>query len=282
MKKFKSISSANRYLHKKKYSGATIGFVPTMGALHEGHLSLIRKSRRENSLTVVSIYVNPTQFSPGEDFRRYPRPIKKDNLLLQLENPDIIIYPSDKEMYPDGFQTSVEVKGLDKGLCGTSRPKHFQGVATVVTKLLNIVTPDRLYLGQKDAQQAVIIQQMIHDLNFPVQVKILPTIREADGLAMSSRNQYLTQTQRLEATELYRALTSAKKSIMSGERNRTNICKNIKKYIENRISGSIEYIACVDAQTLKPLPIIQGKALLALAVRFGNTRLIDNIIVLTE
>jgi pantoate--beta-alanine ligase len=250
-----------------------------MGALHEGHATLLKHSKKENDLTVLSIFVNPLQFGPKEDFRAYPRTKRQDVLLAKKLNVDIIFYPSVKEMYPTRFLTSVNLKNITKNLCGRFRPGHFEGVATVVAKLLNIVIPDTLYLGQKDAQQCVVIQQMVRDLNFPVMVKIVPTVRETSGLALSSRNQYLTASQRQQAAALYQSLRLAKKRIQQGTRKASAIIKLIKSYITQRTSGKIQYIECVDAETLQPLKTLQGKILIALAVWFGKARLIDNITV---
>lgn len=269
--KLKSLLRAARAQDK------TVGFVPTMGAFHDGHLSLMRVCRRENDLVVVSIFVNPIQFGPKEDFRRYPRQEKKDVFLAKKENVDIIFCPSIKNMYPDGYLTSVEVADVSNRLCGRSRPGHFRGVATVVAKLLNIVEPDRLYLGEKDAQQGVVIQRMIEDLNVPVSVRILKTVRETDGLAMSSRNQYLTAVQRREAAVLYRALKSAADQIRHGERRAQRIRQTIRRMILRESSARIDYVACVDGNSLRPVDLLQGRVLVALAVWFGNTRLIDNI-----
>ncbi len=275
IRKIKTIQSLIKELRQQKKK---IGFVPTMGALHEGHLSLIRRCRRENDIVVLSIYVNPTQFAPGEDFDRYPRQEKKDKLLSRKEKVDIIFYPTDKEMYPDGYLTYVEVKKITECLCGLSRPGHFKGVTTVVAKLLNIVLPDVLYLGQKDAQQAVVLSQMVRDLNFPVKVRICPTVRESDGLAMSSRNSYLNPVQRQEAVALYASLRYAKQKVERGERDAGDIVRFVESYIRENTSADIDYVECVDADSLESLDVVSGRVMIALAVKFGNTRLIDNII----
>jgi len=278
MRIIKSIRSLRLSIKKIKTQNRSIGFVPTMGALHEGHLSLIRKSRRENAITIVSIFVNRKQFGPREDFSSYPRQEKNDILLAKKEKVDIIFYPSEKEMYPAGFLTSIGVDRITDILCGSSRPRHFQGMTTVVDKLINIVTPDVLYLGQKDAQQAVVLKRMVIDLNVPISVKVCPTVREADGLAMSSRNHYLTLCQREEATILYQSLKRAKKKVLTGERSATTIINFIRKQIKKHSSCAIDYIACVDADSLIPLKHVKGKVMIALAVNFGRTRLIDNMI----
>jgi pantoate--beta-alanine ligase len=278
MRVIKNIASLRLAVKNAKAQKRNIGFIPTMGALHEGHCSLIRKCRRENDLTVVSIFVNPKQFGPKEDFAAYPRPEKKDNLLAKKEKVDIIFHPSEKEMYPTGFLTCIQVDKLADTLCGASRPGHFRGVVTVVAKLLNIVAPDVLYLGQKDAQQVVVIKQMIADLNFPVAVQICPIVREGDGLAVSSRNSYLTPRQRQEAPVLFASLKRAKITVLEGAYDAKRIIRLLRIDIEEHSSGTVDYIACVDADTLVPLSRVKGKVMIALAVRFGQTRLIDNVI----
>jgi pantoate--beta-alanine ligase len=260
--------------------GKTIGFVPTMGALHEGHISLIRRAKQENDVTIVSIFVNPIQFGPSEDFKRYPRDIEGDTEKLQREKVDVVFMPEVSSMYPEKFLTLVEVKEISERLCGAFRPGHFRGVATVVTKLLNIVKPIRVYFGQKDFQQGVIIKQLVKDLNIDVDVVICPTIREQDGLAMSSRNVYLDIEQRKAATVLYRCLKEAsdliKSGIMDGE--------YIKGFMEERILrepeiSSIEYAGVYDPETMVEVSEIKGNILLAVALRIGSTRLIDNVLV---
>ena len=273
----KSIKKIRSLLATAKSKNKTIGFVPTMGALHEGHAALIRKCRRENDIVILSIFVNPKQFAPHEDFTAYPREEKKDKLLARNENVDIIFYPSAEEMYPDGYLTTIEVGRISDTLCGRSRPGHFNGVVTVVNKLLNIVSPDILYLGQKDAQQVAIIKKMITDLNIPVNIKTCPTVREKNGLALSSRNQYLTKQQKKEAPILYQSLQQARQKILKGNTNPKKIIYNMNSKIKNFCSGKIDYIACVDAHSLEPLKKIHGHVLIALAVWFGKARLIDNI-----
>ena len=206
MQIIRSPQEMHRALKRLKQKGKTVGFVPTMGALHEGHASLLRRARKDHDICVLSIFVNPKQFGPKEDFKKYPRPAKEDMALAKKEKVDIIFYPSAKEMYPPDFLTAVEVEGLSDVLCGQFRPGHFRGVTTVVAKLLNIVSPDEMYLGQKDAQQAVIIKRMVANLNFATTISVCPTIREADGLALSSRNKFLTSAQRSEAANIYRSL----------------------------------------------------------------------------
>ena len=279
MQTITNLNALRKTIKPLKLKGRIIGFVPTMGALHEGHCSLMRKARRECDIVVVSIFVNPKQFGPNEDFARYPRQKKKDELLAQKENVDIIWHPSADQIYKQGFLTYVETARLGNTLCGKSRPGHFKGVTTIVAKLLNEVTPSILYLGQKDGQQAIILKKMVEDLDFDVQVKICPTVRERDGLAMSSRNPFLTEQQRREAPMLYQALKEAKKNILSGERDTQTMTSNIRSFITKKTSGKIDYIACVDRETLSSLKNIVGSVMIALAVKFGNVRLIDNIIV---
>ena len=279
MKIVRTIKQLRRLIQTAKRNGKTIGFVPTMGALHKGHAVLMRRCRKANDLAVLSIFINPKQFGPKEDFKRYPRNKQKDISLAKKENIDIIFYPSVVEMYPPGFCSYIEVEHLTDVLCGKFRPGHFRGVATVVGKLLNLVTPDTLYLGQKDAQQCAVIKQMIRDLNLNINANIVPTVRETDGLAMSSRNTYLTDQQRREAPILYQALQLAQQRIRRGEHRTQTICAIIRRLIQNKTSGTIQYIDCVDAQTLTPLRKLHGSVLIALAVWFGKTRLIDNVTV---
>ncbi|HBR15456.1 MAG TPA: pantoate--beta-alanine ligase [Candidatus Omnitrophica bacterium] len=279
MRVIRSIHSLRQVINKAKRQNKKIGFVPTMGALHDGHRSLLKKCRRENNLVVLSIFVNPQQFAPHEDYAQYPRDKKKDELLAKKENVDIIFYPSEEIMYPKGYLSYVTVESISDLLCGKSRPGHFKGVATIVAKLLNCVSPDILYLGQKDAQQAYILKKMIADLNFPVKVKICPIIRENDGLAMSSRNRYLTQQERKEAPILFQSLQEAKRKILAGERNLITISRLMESNIKRYSHGKLDYIECVDPGTLAPLAQIQKKFMIALAVKLGKTRLIDNIII---
>jgi len=259
--------------------GRAVGFVPTMGALHLGHLSLIRRCRRDNDITVVSIFVNPAQFGPKEDLKKYPRPMKKDVLLCRQAGVDFIFYPRPAAMYPPEFKTYVYVEGLSGLLCGASRPGHFRGVATVVAKLFNIVNPDRAYFGQKDAQQAAVIRRMVSDLNFPVQVTVMPTVREKGGLALSSRNAYLSRQERQDALALSASLRLAKKMAGSGVRDAAKIISAMRRLIQSKGSSRIDYAAIVDPLSLQGLKRITEKCLVVLAVRIGTTRLIDNIII---
>lgn len=279
MKTAQSLKVMRGLIQQARWKRKTIGFVPTMGYLHEGHASLLRQCKKENDLSVLSIFVNPKQFAPNEDFEKYPRDFKKDELLAKKEKVDIIFYPSAEEMYPSGYQTYVEVEELSCVLCGRSRPGHFKGITTVVAKLLNIISPDVMYLGQKDAQQVVILKKVVEDLNFSVKVRIHPTAREPNGLAMSSRNSYLTPKQRNEASILFQALNSAKNKILKGEHDPQKIIQVISDMISQNSSGRIDYIECVNAENLRPLEILSGNILMALAVWFGRARLIDNLTV---
>ncbi|MCM8795245.1 MAG: pantoate--beta-alanine ligase [Candidatus Omnitrophica bacterium] len=260
-----------------KDKGKTIGFVPTMGALHQGHLSLIRRARQDTDVVVVSIFVNPTQFGPQEDFQRYPRPFRKDISLCRSLGVDYIFHPLASWMYPEGFKTYVLVEDLSEVLCGRFRPGHFRGVTTVVAKLFNIVRPDIAYFGQKDAQQAIIIKRMVCDLNFPLKIKVMPIIREEDGLALSSRNIYLSPQERNDACVLSEALRLAQGLVKSGIKDTKKIICHMRALIKKKKSAKIDYIAIVDPKTLKPVKKISGRCLLALAVWIGKTRLIDNL-----
>lgn len=266
-----------RLSNRLKKQGKQIGLVPTMGYLHEGHISLVRRSVKESDFTVASIFVNPIQFGPKEDFKKYPRDLKRDAAMLKEAGVDAFFYPTAKEMYPDPYYTYVDVECLGKTLCGRTRPGHFKGVATVVTKLFNIVKPDIAYFGQKDAQQALIIGKMAKDLNMGLKVRTMPTIRENDGLAMSSRNAYLGASERKEAVILYKSLLAAKRMITKGERSAKKIINDMKALIKQKKAAVIDYVEIVDAATLKPVKKISGDCLIALAVRIGNTRLIDNL-----
>jgi len=258
----------------------TIGFVPTMGALHDGHLSLVKMSREENNVTAVSIFVNPIQFGPSEDFTKYPRPIEADIERLREEAVDILFLPDDALMYPAGFSTEIEVKGLSERMCGHFRPGHFKGVATIVAKLFSVVRPTRAYFGQKDFQQTVIIRKMAKDLNLDVEVVVCPTIREQDGLALSSRNAYLDREQRSAAIVLYHCLSEAADAIRSGIRSGGKIRQTMESRLakETQITG-IDYVSIYHPDTLEEMEDLQGEVLIAGAVRMSATRLIDNILV---
>ena len=281
MKVIRSIKAMRRFVAEAKGGGKSVGLVPTMGFFHEGHLSLMRKARKECGSVVVSIFVNPAQFTAGEDLESYPRDFGRDRKLAEVEGVDAIFYPSTGQMYGEGFSTYVVEKRLSNSLCGVSRPGHFRGVATVVLKLFNIVQPDRAYFGQKDAQQALIIKRMVRDLDVPVRVRVrvLPIVREKDGLAMSSRNKYLGPDERKDALALRGSLVMAKNMVDSGEKSCYKILRKMVKKIEAAGGSRIDYISIVDAETLVEAKRAEGRLIIALAVYFGKARLIDNIVV---
>jgi pantoate--beta-alanine ligase len=260
---------------RKKMAGS-VGFVPTMGYLHEGHISLVKRAKEENLSVVVSIFVNPTQFGPKEDFKHYPRNAKRDLAMLEPLT-DIVFMPSDAEMYSEKYDTWVEVKDITERLEGAVRPGHFRGVTTVVNKLFNIVEPTRSYFGQKDAQQVTVIKKMVDDLNMNTEVVACPTVREKDGLAMSSRNTYLNPEQRRSAAVLYRALVLALALFQQGETDSGVMRREMAELIEKEPLANIDYISVADAGTLKEIHRIKLPALVSMAVKFGKTRLIDNI-----
>lgn len=259
--------------------GRRIGFVPTMGYLHVGHLSLIRIAKQRSDIVVVSIFVNPTQFGPKEDFKRYPRDLTRDKKLAAGAGCDVLFVPRTQDMYPQGYATYVTVEGLSKGLCGRSRPTHFRGVTTVVAKLFHIVKPHLAVFGQKDAQQAVILQRMAEDLNFDTRILVAPIVREKDGLAMSSRNVYLSTGERKQALVLSRALGKAKQMVSKGERKASVIKNTVIQLIRGAEDGVIDYVEVVHPETLEDLTLLEDRALVALAVKFGSTRLIDNTLI---
>jgi pantoate--beta-alanine ligase len=257
--------------------GQTIGFVPTMGALHAGHAALVKAARAGTGFVVVSIFVNPTQFGPNEDFAKYPRTLDADRVLCEEAGADLVFAPSVGEMYPVRSVTFVEVTELDLELCGPRRPGHFRGVCTVVSKLFLIVQPDAAFFGQKDAQQARIIRQMVRDLNFPVEVRVEPTVREADGLAMSSRNRYLAAGDRFAAAGIYRALTATKARVAAGEIDVARLESALAADLQAIPGVRLDYARVLDAESLTPLPRLDRPALAAVALYLGTTRLIDNI-----
>ncbi len=256
----------------------SVGFVPTMGFLHEGHLELVRRAKKENQVAVVSIFVNPTQFAPNEDFKAYPRDIDRDLSLLQKVQTDVVFIPRDMDMYPQGYDAWVEVGGITQEMEGRSRPTHFRGVTTVCNKLFNIVEPDKAYFGQKDAQQALVIQKMVADLNMNLEIVVAPTVREKDGLAMSSRNTYLTKEERASAPVLYKSLMLAKEMYGKGERDAAKIREAMTRLISTVPAANIDYISIADIATLKEVTTITGKVLVSMAVKLGKPRLIDNIV----
>ena len=274
----KRIHEMKRYSSSVHSENKSIGFVPTMGFLHEGHLSLIRRSVQDNDATVVSIFVNPTQFGPNEDFASYPRDLERDLTLLENEKVDCVFTPDIEEMYPRDFSTYVCEERLSQHLCGASRPGHFRGVCTVVTKLFNIIRPDRAYFGQKDAQQFRVLRRMVRDLNMDVELIEMPIVRESDGLAMSSRNMYLNEKQRKQAAFLYRSLKIAQELYLSGERDAQLLKGKVLDFLKQFSEIKIDYVAVVDEKTLEPVQKIEQPALLAVAAWVGSARLIDNVI----
>ena len=278
MKIVKTIAEMRSVISRLKKNGRAIALVPTMGYFHEGHLSLIREARKECGVLVVSIFVNRTQFGTGEDYEHYPRDLKRDADLAEMEKVDFIFAPDTEEMYPSGYAAFVEVEGLSKIMCGKTRPIHFRGVVTIVMKLFNLIQPDMAYFGQKDAQQAVIIRKMVSDLNMNVKIRVLPIVRERDGLAMSSRNKYLNDEERKSALILYRALLKAKEEIAEGKRNAGEIRETMTKMLETEKLARLDYITIVDPESLHEITGIDKPVLIAIAVWFGKTRLIDNII----
>ncbi len=279
MKIITSIRAMKSAAERLKSAGRSIGFVPTMGYLHRGHLSLVRASKRANDATVVSVFVNPTQFGPREDLESYPRDLRRDARLLRAEGVDILFHPRAEKMYPPGYGTYVEVPSLSKRMCGLSRPTHFRGVCTVVLKLFHIVKPDRAYFGQKDAQQAVIIRRMARDLDCDVRVVVRPIVREPDGLALSSRNVYLSPPERRAALVLTRTLNEAKMRIERGERRASAVLSLIRRRISEEPLARLDYAVIADPESLDPVGLIKGRVLIALAVFIGRTRLIDNLTV---
>ena len=282
MEVFENIPAMKQFVRMKKAEGKTIGFVPTMGYLHSGHLSLIKKSTSQNDVTVISIFVNPTQFGENEDLDQYPRDFERDCRLAQEAGADAVFFPTAGMMYPEGYKTYVEVVDITKRLCGVTRPTHFKGVTTVVTKLFHIVAPDRAYFGQKDAQQLLVIRRMVKDLNMDIEIVGCPIVRETDGLAMSSRNLYLSEEERTQATVLNQSLEMAEKMIDSGEQDSNTVKKAIKEKIGTMELARIDYVELVDTESLLPAQRITGEVLIALAVYFGETRLIDNRILEVE
>lgn len=254
----------------------SIGFVPTMGYLHQGHLALVEKARQENDLVIVSIFVNPTQFGVGEDYEEYPRDLKRDTKLAEAGGVDAIFAPSADQIYNPDHETTVKIEGITENLCASSRPGFFEGICTIVSKLFNIINPDKAYFGEKDAQQVLVVKKLVVELNFAVEIRTIPIVREADGLAVSSRNQYLNDEERESATVLYRALELAKEIIRGGER-RVDIVKEKIKNLIKEETEVIDYVEIVDQNTLEDISKIEGEILIALAVYIGETRLIDNL-----
>ncbi len=280
MQEFKNVASMQEWSLEQKQNNKTIGLVPTMGYLHEGHLALVKAAKKSCDRVIVSIFVNPMQFGQGEDYEDYPRDLSHDYELLQNEQVDAVFAPLVSEMYPAGYNTSVEVGGeITSKLCGASRPGHFKGVATVVSKLFNICLPDAAFFGQKDAQQVIVIEKMVEELNFPLKIVRVPIVREEDGLAKSSRNVYLDPEKRQEALVLNDALCLARSLIENGERDTNNIKQQMTNLINSKEHADIDYIELVNDKDLSDLAVIKERVLIALAVKFGSTRLIDNLVV---
>ncbi|HGY57027.1 MAG TPA: pantoate--beta-alanine ligase [Caldithrix abyssi] len=278
MKVINDVRDMRRWTERQRLAGRRLALVPTMGYLHEGHLSLIRLARQRADVVVVSIFVNPTQFAPNEDLDRYPRDFERDEALCRQEGVDAVFYPSAQTMYPPHYKTYVITEDLSRVLCGKSRPSHFRGVTTIVAKLFNIVRPHLAVFGQKDAQQLIIIKKMTADLNFDIDIIGAPIVREADGLAMSSRNAYLNKEERQQATVLYKSLQLARREAEQGNRSAKDIKKKMTALIESAPLARIDYVELVDTQTLTAKERIEGETLAAVAVFFGKTRLIDNTV----
>jgi len=279
MKTIRTIDEMKTVVKRLKSRNKTVGLVPTMGYLHEGHLSLVKGSLNKADVTVVSVYINPTQFGPSEDFQKYPRDISRDSELLRNLGVDYLFCPENEEMYPSNYFTFVEVHNLQNKLCGKSRPNHFRGVCTVVLKLFNIVQPDFAFFGQKDAQQVIILRKMVQDLNGNVEIFALPIVREHDGLALSSRNVYLNPEQRQAALCLYKSLQEARQMIDSGERRTAPILQKMTEIIRTEPEAHIDYLAIVHSASLEPMDEISNDSLIALAVFVGGVRLIDNLLI---
>ena len=275
----RTVDEIRRLVGASRQAGQTVGFVPTLGALHDGHMSMIRQARKETDYVVVSIFLNPTQFGPNEDLNKYPKREQQDLDLCREAGIDAVFLPSVEQMYRGGYRTVVKVKGLSEKLCGAERPGHFDGVCTVVAKLFNIIGPSLAYFGQKDAQQALIIRRMVADLDLPIEVRVCPTVRETSGLAMSSRNAYLSEQQREQAGCLYKAMLKGQELIASGEQDAEKVIGAMRQVISQAGVSEIDYIEAVDAETLEKATQTSQTWLLAAAIRIGQARLIDNILV---
>ena len=275
----KTIESVRSFVKAARIAGKKTGLVPTMGAIHIGHVSLIKEALRQCDFVVVSIFVNPTQFGPGEDFEEYPRPIEEDLAICENEGVDVVFVPASGEMYKSENLTWVNVEKLTEPLCGSSRAGHFRGVTTVCAKLFNIVAADAAFFGQKDAQQTIVIKRMVADLNMPLEIVVCPTVRQADGLAVSSRNKYLSKEHAEEAPLIYESLQKCRRMVEEGSKNSEQIIAQMRKILEQGLSMKVEYVNIVDAETLKEVREIEDKVLVAMAVKLGQTRLIDNIVV---
>ncbi|RFU68471.1 pantoate--beta-alanine ligase [Peribacillus saganii] len=278
MKIITRVDEMQTQIKNEKSAGKSIGYVPTMGYLHEGHETLLHKARRENDILILSIFVNPIQFGPNEDYDSYPRDMDRDEQAARNAGADYIFYPTVQEMYQDDVSVSVLVKDRTDVLCGRNRPGHFDGVATVLTKLFHIAQPDRAYFGMKDAQQVAVVKGLVKDFNFMVEIVPVETIREEDGLAKSSRNINLLEEERSEASELYKALSSGKKAVLNGETNPESVISLVREHLENHTHGKIDYVEVYSYPELKPLSQLTGTIIIALAVRFSRARLIDNVV----
>jgi pantoate--beta-alanine ligase len=279
MKRITSPAAMQALALRLRRGGRTIGFVPTMGCLHAGHMALVARARSMADVTVVSVFVNPLQFGPREDFTRYPRPLRRDSAMCRQAGVDILFHPAASSMYAPDHSVFVEETRVSAGLCGASRPGHFRGVTTVVAKLLNVVQPDFAVFGRKDAQQVRVIEQMVRDLNMPVKIVVAPTVREPDGLAMSSRNAYLSRDERLRAPALHAALEAAGEAVKAGERDAVKLCRAVAGHVAAGTPPmAVDYVSAVDYATFEPVRRLSGTVLLAVAVRLGTTRLIDNIV----
>lgn len=278
MKVITTIAEMREFVHQVKGAGQSIALVPTMGSLHEGHLTLMRRAVQACDVVIVSIFVNPTQFGPHEDFDQYPRDLARDSKAAASVGVDVIFHPTVKEMYPAGYASFIEVEGITQKLCGVSRPGHFRGVATVVNKFFNIIQPDKAFFGQKDAQQVMVLQRMVADFNMNVVLEVVPIVREADGLALSSRNAFLSPEERQNALSLSRSLKIAEQLVASGEVDVANIRSQVMSEIQKEKLTDIEYVEIYSYPFLEEVSRIAGKGLLAVAVRLGKTRLIDNTI----
>ncbi|NQU17670.1 MAG: pantoate--beta-alanine ligase [Candidatus Saganbacteria bacterium] len=279
MKQITSLKEMSQHSRKIKDRGQSIGFVPTMGTLHEGHLSLIDAAKKKCDVVIISIFINPLQFSQSEDLKKYPRNLKKDKNTLKSFDPIILFTPSEKDLLPHNSSAVVDVEGLSKKLCGKSRPGHFRGVATIITKLFNIIRPDHVFLGEKDFQQQIIIKKLVKDLNYNIEVTSVKTLREYDGLAFSSRNTYFNERERKAAPILYKTLLRAKEAIEAGERDPRRLHYIMAQHVGREPIAKIDYVGLCDPSTLDDVKTIKGDILLAVAAHIGHTRLIDNMVV---
>lgn len=282
MKTIETVTEMVQLAKMWRQEGKRVGLVPTMGYLHQGHLSLAAAARQDCDIVVMSIFVNPTQFGPNEDYEAYPRDLSHDRALAEGAGVDYLFAPQPGDMYPNGYSTFVNVEGVTDHLCGAKRPGHFRGVATVVSKLFHIVQPEKAYFGQKDGQQVAVLRRMVADLNMPVEIIARPIVREADGVALSSRNVYLSAEQRQQAVVLSQGLARARDLFVQGERDGEILKKAVTDVIQTAPLAKIDYVQLVDGDTMAPIPKITGNAMLAVAVYFGETRLIDNVLLMVE